>query len=87
MEPNWQIISEILITLRINDNVYEVNSNNFPHYDCQELISNLKFLTDIGLVNAKVAICNGEDNIWHRLTCEGEKVTEKLMDDYYEKLM
>ena len=87
MKPNWQIISEILITLRVNNNVYRVNSNNFPHYDYQELISNLKFLTDIGLVNANIAVYNGEDRISHRLTGDGKKVTEKLMDDYYSKLM
>ena len=86
MEPNWTLISEILITLRIN-NSYTVNPCNFPHYDCQELISNLRFLTDIGLVNAKVALYNGEDSISHRLTIEGKKVTEKLMDGYYENLM
>ncbi|MGI9534330.1 MAG: hypothetical protein ACR2NW_05225 [Thermodesulfobacteriota bacterium] len=87
MEPNWCLISEILITLRINNNIYEVNSDNFPQYDCQELISNLRFLTDIGLVHAKVAVCNGEDYISHKLTCEGQEITEKLMEDYYDKLM
>lgn len=73
--------------MRINNKVYKIKSHNFPQYDCQELISNLKFLTDIGLVNAGVSICNREDNISHRLTFEGLKVTEKLMDGYYENLM
>ena len=87
MEPNWQLISEILITLRINNNVYMINPDNFPQYDSNELICNLKFLTDIGLVNAKMSVCSGEDNISHILTSEGKKVTERLMDDYYRKLM
>ena len=85
MEPNCQIISEILITLRIN-NTYPVSTCNFPHYDCEELTTCLKFLTEIGLVNTSVTNC-GEGRISHRLTCDGEKVTEKLMDGFYENLM
>ena len=86
MEPNWQLISEILITLRINNNRYMVNPCNFPHYDCQELLTHLSFLTEIGLVNTNELSYNGDDCISHRLTFEGKQVTEKLMDGFYENL-
>ena len=88
MEPNWQIIGEILITLRINNNCYVIKSDNFPQYDSEELILNLQFLTDIGLVNTRPNMCRSQsDIVQHKLTFDGERITDKLMDGYYEKLM
>ena len=86
MDPNWSLISEILITMRIYDRKYVVIPENFPEYCSEELHNNLSFLREIGLVDTTSNSSNKECEIPHFLTSEGEKITEKLMDNYYAQL-
>lgn len=86
MDPNWSLISEILITIRIYDKKYIVNPENFPNYCSDELQDHLCFLKEIGLVDTTGNSSNKECETPHFLTNEGEKITEKLMDDYYAQL-
>ena len=86
MDLNWCLISEILITLRIYDKGYVINSENFPEFCSEELDNNLSFLKEIGLVDSTGNSSDKECAIPHTLTNDGEKVTEKVMDDYYAQL-
>ena len=87
MDPNWTLISEILVTLRIYDKEYVISSENFPDYCSEELNDNLSFLKEIGLVNANAGSSDKDYAITHTLTRDGEKITEKIMTDYYQELM
>ena len=86
MDPNWSLISEILITMRIYDKKYVVNPDNFPEYCSEELDDHLSFLKEIGLIDSTSNSSDKKCDIPHFLTNEGEKITEKLMDDYYAQL-
>ena len=86
MDPNWSLISEILITMRIYDKKYVVNPDNFPDYCNEELQDHVIFLKEIGLIDSTSNSSEKKCEIPHFLTNEGEKITEKLMDDYYAKL-
>ena len=87
MDPNWTLISEILVTLRIYDKEYVINCENFPDYCSEELKDNLSFLKEIGLVNASQSFSDDDYAVAHTLTSDGEKITEKIMTDYYAELM
>ena len=86
MDPNWCLISEILITLHIYNSGYVINSENFPEFCSEELHNNLSFLMEIGLVDSTGNSSDKECAMPHTLTNDGEKVTEKVMDDYYAQL-
>jgi len=86
MDPNWCLISEILITLHIYNSGYVINSENFPEFCSEELRNNLSFLMEIGLVDSTGNLSDKECAMPHTLTSDGEKVTEKVMDDYYAQL-
>ena len=87
MEPNWVLITEILIRLKINEKNFLVEPDNFPNYRDEELYVNLNFLTEIGLVDLNTSESEKGLNLCHKLTCEGEELTDKLMDEYYSHLM
>ena len=88
MEPNWVLIAEILITLKINEKQYPIIPDNFPDYCSEELSTNLDFLTEIGLVDINISgLRNGERDLYHQLTFKGEELTDKLIDKYYDQLM
>lgn len=87
MNPNWTLISEILVTLRIYDKEYVISSENFPDYCSEELKENLSFLKEIGLVDTSVDCSDKEHGVSHILTSDGEKIIEKIMPSYYAELM